>query len=607
VQYQSGRYDEAVKNIRRAIARKGDKAEFHANLSLPLRDSGKAAEALEAADRAIALREDYAEAHSNRGLALLRLGRAEEAIEAFQRAIALRPNLPGFHNNLGNAYRTLKKYEEAVPAYEEAIRLRPRHAHAMFGLGVSYDELNRREEAMVTLANAILLNDNFGEAHRRLGMILSNVGIPSDALDHLNKALELDPKDHRAYIGAMFIRNYLPQFSAEEMLALAKGLNELLDTTTDAEPPVFAMPRDPEKPLTVGFISGDLGHHPVATFTRSTISLIDRSRFKLVAYATRVRELESMEPLFDRWHPVNKMDGREFLATIRADAPDILVDLAGFTANSGVQLFVRRLAPVQVTWLGYSGTTGVREMDYILADRWIIPEHEEHLYSEKVWRMPDSYLCWTPPAYDVEVGPPPCVANGYVTFGCFNNIRKISETTVATWAGILSALPTSKLLLKAVMAEPVAIRRMMSMFHEAGVPRERIEIQPIVKEKEEHFTHYNRVDIALDPFPYCGTTTTAEALWMGVPVLTLAGNRFISRVGETFNQTLGTLEWIAANREDYVARAVALASDIERLAADRATRRQRFMASPLVDAPRFARNLEAAFRDMWRKWCAEQA
>ena len=257
-------------------------------------------------------------------------------------------------------------------------------------------------------------------------MILSNVGI-SDALDHLMKALG-SIRTTMAYIGAMSIRNYLPQFTAEEMLELARGLDDLLETkmnvAAEARAVTFATPRDPEKRLRIGFVSGDLGNHPVGTFLRSTITSFDRQHFELVAYATQVREKESLEPLFDLWRPVHDLDSQQFVATVREDAPDILVDLAGFTSANRLWHFARRLAPLQVTWLGYSGTRCSRD-GHILADRWIIPETRSISIAEGLADETVTSAGYRP--LMTSGRPLPALANGYVTFGCFNNIRKISD------------------------------------------------------------------------------------------------------------------------------------------------------------------------------------
>lgn len=604
VQYQSGRHEEAIKSLQRAVGRRSDKAEYYSNLSLPLREVGRNDEALKAADEAIRLRPDYVEALSNRGLVLMRLERGEAAVETFKAAITLKPDMPGLHNNLGNAYRQLKQYDKAVEAYREAIRLRPKHAHALFGLGVALDELGKREEAARVLYDALALDDRFAEAHRRLGMIWSQSGLPSEAIHHLLRAVEIDPDDHTAFGSAIFARNYLDGYTAEDFLRLAREYDERI-RIKNWELQSFGNDPDPERTITVAFVSADLGNHPVGKFTQSVIEHLDRSRIRLHVYATKKRD-EDMRALFDRWIEADQLKLPGFVKTVRADAPDILVDLAGFTAGNRLQAFVLRCAPVQASWLGYSGTTGVREMDYIIADRHIIPPGDERLYAETPWRLPDSYLCWTPPAESVEIGPLPALGNGHVTFGCFNNLRKISDQTIATWVKVIQAVPNSRLLLKSIMADPIAFRRLRDQLLEAGLTKEQFRIMRTAQTMSEAYGHSNLVDIALDPFPYNGTTTTVEALWMGVPVLTLSGDRFIARVGDSIMQAVGHPEWIAADTDDYVRKAAEFAADLPALAALRERLRGELLASPLCDAPRFARNLEAAFRGMWRAWCEKQ-
>jgi predicted O-linked N-acetylglucosamine transferase (SPINDLY family) len=307
------------------------------------------------------------------------------------------------------------------------------------------------------------------------------------------------------------------------------------------------------------------------------------------------------------WRKVTDFSDEQLANAIVADEIDILVDLSGYTAHSRLPVFARKPAPVQVSWLGYSGTTGLAAIDYIIADRWVVPEGEEGQFVETPWRLPDSYLCFTPNDDLGEVSQSPAPMVGYITFGSFNNINKVNAASVDCWAKVLHAVPNSRLLLRyaADQHERVA-ERIAGQFAKLGIGGDQLEFSPRTNDYAQHVKSFGKIDIGLDPFPYVGTTTTCETLAMGIPVLTLKGNRFIAHVGESILHSAGLDDWIAASIEDYVAKAAAFAADLPALAALRGNLREQLLASPLCDAPRFARNLEEAFAGMWRIWCEGQ-
>jgi predicted O-linked N-acetylglucosamine transferase (SPINDLY family) len=292
---------------------------------------------------------------------------------------------------------------------------------------------------------------------------------------------------------------------------------------------------------------------------------------------------------------------------IQTDGIDILIDLSGHTAHNRLPMFAWKPAPVQVSWLGYFATTGVPTMDYLLADPWTLPASEESSFTEKIWRLPQTRLCFTPPRSDIVVSPLPALSNGYVTFGCFNNLTKMNDAVVTLWAQILNAVPASRLFLKARQIKQASARQeTIDRFAAHGIETSRLILEDYVP-RENYLAAYHRVDMALDPFPYPGGTTTAEALWMGVPVLTLAGERFLSRQGVGLMMNAGLPEWVAADSSDYLARAVAHAGDLQKLAALRTGLRPQVLSSPIFDAPLFAGHFETALRGMWHAWCAQNA
>jgi predicted O-linked N-acetylglucosamine transferase (SPINDLY family) len=292
---------------------------------------------------------------------------------------------------------------------------------------------------------------------------------------------------------------------------------------------------------------------------------------------------------------------------IHSDSIHVLVDLSGHTAGNRLPIFAWKPAPVQVSWLGYFATTGIAAIDYLIADPWVLPETEEAYFTEKIWRLPETRLCFTSPDVDVEVSLLPALSNGYITFGCFNNLSKMNDDVVALWAKVLGSVPDSRLLLKAKQfVNGLVSKNTIDRFAAHGINSNRLILEnPELRDK--YLAAYHRVDIALDPFPYPGGTTSVEGLWMGVPVLTLAGERFLSRQGVGILMNVGLPEWIATDADDYVARAVSHAADLQHLSDLRSRLRQLVLASPIFDAPHFARNFEASLRGMWQKWCDEQS
>jgi predicted O-linked N-acetylglucosamine transferase (SPINDLY family) len=366
---------------------------------------------------------------------------------------------------------------------------------------------------------------------------------------------------------------------------------------------------DSQRRLKVGFVSGDLRAHPVGFFVESVLAHLDPKALDIVLYPTysQVDALtKRLQDLGFAWNSLVGLSDERAAQRVREDAIDILVDLSGHTAHNRLMLFARKPAPVQVTWLGYSATTALQAMDYIFCDGYLAPADESHHFVEKPWYLPNTRLCFTPPQDEIAVGALPALTHGRVTFGCFNNLTKMNDAVVALWAQVLRAVPGSSLLLKAKqLNDPSLQQATLARFAVHGIGADRLALEG-ASSRAGYLAAYNRVDIALDPFPFTGVTTSVEGLWMGVPLITKRGDRFIAHQGESILHNVGLPEWIATDNDAYVAIAVARAADLSGLAALRATLRSRLLASPLCDAPLFARNLEAAFRGMWQAYCSQE-
>jgi predicted O-linked N-acetylglucosamine transferase (SPINDLY family) len=356
--------------------------------------------------------------------------------------------------------------------------------------------------------------------------------------------------------------------------------------------------------LRIGFVSGDLVNHPVGYFVESLLAELDPARLEVFAYPTQPVSDDltaRIRPHFAAWKPLYGRSDESAATLIHGDGIDVLIDLSGHTAHNRLPVFAWKPAPVQVSWLGYFATTGVPGIDYLLADEVSVPpEHRSH-FTETVWYLPDTRLCFTPPATDVAVAPLPALANGYVTFGSFQNLAKLGDEVLKAWAGIMTSMPAARLRLQnKQLADPGVRERLLERLCRAGIGAGRVALHgPMLR--RDYLAAHAEVDLILDTFPFPGGTTTCEALWMGVPTLTLAGDRLIARQGASLLAAAGLTAWIAHSEAEYIDKALAFAGDLPALAALRTTLRDRVLRSPLFDARRFASNFERALREMWRR------
>ncbi len=430
-----------------------------------------------------------------------------------------------------------------------------------------------------------------------------------EAVEACHKAIELMPHFPMAHSNLLLTQQYL--FSISHIKAFGDALNfgNLFGELHKSCCHGHLNPRNSGKRLKIGFISGDLRNHPVGYYLENVLQNIDCERNTLFAYANQFGFdglSERIRPFFDAWIPVKGMTDEKLAARIRNDEIDILIDLAGHTADNRLPVFAHKPAPIQVTWLGYPNTTGLQAIDYILADPVTVPTEEEQFYTEKVWRLPETYICFTPPVLNLTINLLPALENDYFTFGCFNNPVKINATVIACWAEILRSVQNSILLLKnGHFRDKTLCASLLHRFQLCGIDSSRLCIEE-VSSRNELLASYRRVDVALDPFPYSGTTTTCESIWMGVPTLTLRMSRGIySLSGALIMRSIGQPNWVAESIEDYVKKAQYFIQDLHGLALIRSELRKQLLTSPLCNAPRFAQNLEAALRSMWQTWCAQ--
>ena len=607
IAHQVGKHEVAIDLMGRAITANPDYATYHSNLGRAYEGNGMHDAALASYEKALRLQPEFAEAHNNLANVLQLRHDYRHAIEHYRKALALKPDYVEALSNLGRVLAALGLFDEAIASYRDALSFNPNDADVHNNLGIALQEQGKLEEAIAHSRRAVTLKPDYAEAYNNLGKDLSAQGKFAEAIVNYRTALRLKPDFNVAYSNLLFHLNNDMQPEPANYLAEARRYGE--QVSRHARPFTTWLPdrqsaETASRPLRVGLVSGDFRTHPVGYFLESVLTHLDAKQIELVAYDTAGVHDEltaRVKPYFAQWHILAGLSDEAAAQKIHQHGIAILVDLAGHTADNRLPVFAWRPAPVQAAWLGYFASTGVASIDYILADRQVLPPTEEAHFTEKPWRLPDCYLCFTPPADDIAVGPLPLFENKIVTFGCFNKLNKMNDAVVALWAKVLHAVPDSRLLLKTKELTDASAQRMTRQrFAVHGIDPARLILEGYTP-RAAYLADYRRVDIALDPFPFPGGTTTVETLWMGVPVLSRRGDRFLSHAGESLLQTAGLADWVAADNADYVAKAQAFAADPQQLAALRARLRDQLLASPLCDAPRFAANLAEAFVGMWRR------
>lgn len=587
-----------------------DMARAHLNLGNALLATADHGGALRAYEAALQIDTGYADAYFNVGNVLARMGRLDAAVSAYERTVAIRPDFADAYVALGAALDDLQRHDLAIASYGKALAIAPDYAEVRCNLALSQRELGLFSEALANCRVAEISKPHSALVHDCLGQILKDLGHLDAAQACYRKALELEPMRVDTHSSLIFLLNYSDATDTGLAFAEAQRYGAAV-SQSHAVYTVCAERLKADKRLRVGFVSGDLRSHPVSYFLEAVLHAlanVSPRQIDIFCYANHFSSdavTERIKSLSDGWCVVARLTDRAFCQRIREDSIDILIDLSGHTAHNRLPAFAYRPAPVQLSWLGYFGTTGLTTMDYVLADSWCLPTGEEANFTEEIWRLPDTRLCFTPPDVALEVGALPAGTHGLFTFGCFNNLSKMTAKVIAVWARVLLCVPDSQLFLKSPqLADPVVRRQIIEAYESHGVNAGRLVLEGL-SSRADYLACYQRVDIALDPFPYTGGTTTAEALWMGVPVVTLRGEQFLARQGVGLLMNAGLPDWIASDQEDYVLRAARHAGDLSALANLRAVLRQQVLASPIFNATRFAGHLETSLRAIWIERCSK--
>ena len=632
---QKQEWAEAIVCCRRALALRPDYAEAHHNLGLALAQIGQLDEAVASFRKALTCRPKYVEALNQLGLALKRLGQPEQAILYYRQALALDPDAAdplnnlgvvlqergefdeavacarraaavkstsaAAHNNLGVALKNSGRLDEAIACYRRAADLEPASAEIQSNLGVALRDKGMLDEATESFRRAVNLNPNDVQALSNLGTGLKDAGLVREAIECYRRAVAVRP-DPGIASNLVYTLHFDSTCTPEQLWAEQMRWEQTYARPLETQIETHPNDRSADRRLRIGYVSPDWREHPIGRFMLPLLSNHDHERFEIFCYSDLARPdslTERLRGFAHVWRQTAGLPDERVAGLIRDDRIDILVDLTMHMAGTRLLTFARKPAPVQATYLAYCGTTGLRTIDYRLTDPCLDPSGaDERFYSERSARL-RSYWCYEPPDGAPDFQPPAARSAGHVTFGCLNNFCKVSPESLATWCRLLRAVPRSRLLLHG--AEGAHRERLRQRAAFEGVEPERIEFVgtlPVARYLEQ----YHRIDIALDPFPYPGGTTSCDALWMGVPVVTLPGITAISRGGLSILSNLGLGELVAKSPDDYVRIAAELAADLPRLTELRASLRERMRSSPLMDAPGFARDVEEAYRRMWQEW-----
>jgi len=668
--HRAGRREAAEAIYRELLQRRPESPELHYNLASLLRSSARLDEAIDAFRTAIALRPEYPDALNNLALVLLQQGKCDQAIACCRRAIAIAPGHSAAYNNLGNALRRMGRMDEAIHCYRDALARPPRQARTLNNLGSALKDAGEFPEALRCFHEALLLDPMLAETHNCLGVLLKMTDRLDEALIFFQRALQIQPnypealnnlgllfkdmarleeaagcferalaiKPPRADVHSNLLYTLLFQPGSDGRLAhelqrwnvlhakpLAHFNLECSDRNARSRgctsaasilsaPAPEPIDATPGRRLKIGYVSPDFRHHCAALFLLPLLASHDHEQFEIHCFAAVIKPDEMTErfiSLADRWHSTIGWSDEEMARRIRDERIDILVDCTLHMAGSRLLVFARKPAPLQITWLGYPGSTGLSAIDYRITDPHLEPR-DDRGFAEEPYRLPETFWCYDPnegSGFGVQgsgnagdetcgVNELPAESNGLITFGCLNNFCKVNEPLLRMWARVLRAVPESRLILLAPSGSPR--KWVLDVLQTERIEPSRVQFERS-RSRPDYLRLYHQIDIALDSFPYNGHTTSLDALWMCVPVVTLAGQSPVSRAGVCQLRNLELPELIAHNEEEFAQIAAGLADDRPRLRRLRQSLRDRMERSPLMDAKRFARNLEQAYAELWRR------
>jgi protein O-GlcNAc transferase len=602
-----GEQEAALASYREALRLNRESAQTHGNMGIVLNELGQRAAACEAYSEALRLKPDDASILCDFGMLLEGHGEFDEAFEMFRRAIELRPDFAEAYFSLGSVFQSVRLPEQAIAAYERALELKQDYAVALNNLSVLYCDMSQPDRALEYAERGLLLAPDMGALYANRQIALHAQGRSDEAITAGARAVELRPNDAAEYSNYLYTLNFHPTYDAATIFAEHKKWALRHAEPLSARAAGHANDRSPNRRLRIGYVSPYFRQHAVNFFTEPILASHDHEHFEVFCYVDMVgpdATTARLKRMADHWREVRFTSDEDLAQQIRDDRIDILVDLTGHIGGNRLLLFARKPAPVQVTYIGYQNTTGMSAMDYRLTDeRADPPGLTDQYYTERLVRLERAFFCYQPSEDGPAVTPLPALANGYVTFGSFNNFAKVTSAVREAWWRILERVEGSRLLVLAYRGGYLETQLKRDAF-ERGIDPARIELFN-KRPRLDYLALVNRADISLDPFPFNGHTTTCDAIWQGVPVVMLEGQTYVSRFGGSVLANVGLESLIAHSVDEYVETAVTLAANRDRLVALRGQLRETMAASPLLDHVGFTRNLERAYRQMWHAWCRQ--
>ena len=595
--------EDAIVNYEKSLKINPNYAQVYNNLGVAFQKLNKVKEAIENYKKAIHLKNDFAEAYNNLGNAINMLKNTKDSIYYYEKAIKIKSNYPEAFNNLATAYLNLGNKELALDNFKKALKVNENYVEVYNKLGSLFEEMSKFEDSLSNYNKAIELKPNFEKSYNNLGNLLSNLGKYEEAEIKFNQAIKIKPNYAKAYSNLLLNLNYKINFDHSFYLSVAKNFSINCRTSKKIDFK-YQYDKNPKK-LKIGFVSSDFGNHPGGYFTLSTLKELTKKNFDLICYSAFERNDTSskdFKPLFSKWISIENKTDEEVVAQISKDQIHILIDLQGHSGKNRLPIFFYKPAPIQVSWLS-QGTLGIKEIDYLVGSPHITPKNEEKHFLEKIWRLPEITQCFTVPNFDVVINSLPASKNNFITFGSMNKITKINDNVISLWSKVLLSVNNSKLLLRNKDLDNREVRKTICQkFNKQGVKEGCLIFYGETKTRKEILETYNKIDISLDPFPFQGNTSSCESIWMGVPVLTLKGNRFLFHFGESINCNIGMNDWVAKNEGDYISKAIKFSSDINRLVEIRKNLRKAVLKSPVFDSQNFSNHFANMLWEMWKKF-----
>lgn len=605
--HEHGDREGAIKLLRSILDIDPANAEAYNNLGLLLYESGSLEKAITSYKKSLSLNPDRAEVYCNCANALLSSGASDEALALFDKALSIKPDLYDALFGSGMAKQAAGDSRGAKNIFCDCLHIRPDDGLAHFRLGNIMREWNMLDLAATCFRNTLRFIPGHTQALMNLGEALQSAGEIEGSEKVFTDLIAREPGNHLANSNLLISMNYNPAHSSQKIYDAHRKWGAMIEngvvSTTRLE-----NDKNPERTIRVGYVSSDFCKHPAASFLEPVLKNHDRTKFIVVCYSQggyHDGKTYEFKQVADIWREISLCEEDDAARLITRDKIDILVDCTGHMADNRLPLFARKCVPIQVAWIGYPNTTGLHAIDYRFTDNIVDPENGPLLYSEKLVRLANGFCAWTPPENAPVVDESPCLKNGYVTFGSLHTLSRLNKQVIALWSRVLAGVPGSRLIIFRNTLNDEIIKRLSAWFSENNIGPERVAFQRDVP-TAGHLSVYRDIDIALDTFPWSGHTTACEALWMGVPVITLRGDRSAGRMVASVLTHVGMSDWIAETQEQYISLAQHFSNNLETLASIRKNLRSNVQTSALCNGIACTREVETKLREMWKRWCSDR-